>query len=278
MRKAGENPRVRLLNKAEERQGGSCVLYWMQMNRRAQANHALEFAAAEANRLNLPLLVYEAITCDYPHANDRLHTFLLEGVPDTARELNKRGIGYAFYLRRKAGDANDTFYQLAERAALAVTDDYPTFIARRHNLSVPPKIDVPYYVVDSSCVVPMSCIEKKQYAAYTIRPRIHKRLGEHLRPADRVTVKRKWREALPEWHTEVVPGGIADLVSECDIDHSVRPSISFHGGSDQAARHLRHFLQQNLSRYAAERNEPSAHATSNLSPWLHFGHGCEWVS
>jgi deoxyribodipyrimidine photo-lyase len=261
-----------VLNEAGERAGGGYVLYWMQMNRRAQANHALEFAAAEANRLNLPLLVYEAITCDYPHANDRLHTFLLEGVPNTARELKKRGIGYAFHLRKKAADPNGTFYRAAAGAALVVTDDYPTFIARRHNRSVPPKLDAPYYAVDSSCVVPMRCIEKKQYAAYTIRPRIKKLLREHLRPVDRVPMKRKWREAPPEWHTEVEPGNIARLVGECEIDHTVPPSISFHGGSDEAARHLRHFLRQKLRRYNEERNEPSAHATSDLSPWLHFGH------
>jgi len=31
------------------------------------------------------------------------------------------------------------------------------------------------------------------------------------------------------------------------------------------------FLTNNLCRYARDRNEPSAHATSNLSPYLHFG-------
>jgi deoxyribodipyrimidine photo-lyase len=35
---------------------------------------------------------------------------------------------------------------------------------------------------------------------------------------------------------------------------------------------LRHFLEHNLRRYAKSKNEPSANATSNLSPYLHFGH------
>ncbi len=30
------------------------------------------------------MLFYEGVTCSYPHANDRLHTFILEGVPETA--------------------------------------------------------------------------------------------------------------------------------------------------------------------------------------------------
>jgi deoxyribodipyrimidine photo-lyase len=60
-------------------------------------------------------------------------------------------------------------------------------------------------------------------------------------------------------------------VAECDIDHSVKPSLSFKGGRLQAEKLLRHFLQNNLHQYDQRRNEPSAHATSHLSPYLHFG-------
>jgi deoxyribodipyrimidine photo-lyase len=35
---------------------------------------------------------------------------------------------------------------------------------------------------------------------------------------------------------------------------------------------LRRFLDTRLHRYAAERNQPEAEATSGLSPYLHFGH------
>ncbi len=35
---------------------------------------------------------------------------------------------------------------------------------------------------------------------------------------------------------------------------------------------MRIFLDQRLRRYAKESNQPSRHATSDLSPWLHFGH------
>lgn len=38
-----------------------------------------------------------------------------------------------------------------------------------------------------------------------------------------------------------------------------------------AERQLREFLRERLRRYARERNSPAAHATSDLSPWLHFG-------
>jgi len=264
--------RVRLLNDRPEPDKARHVLYWAQMNRRADSNHALEFAAALANRRKLPLLVYEGLTCTYPHASDRFHQFILEGVPETAKRLRARGIGYVFYLRRRKKDANDVLYRLANDAAGLVTDDYPAFVAAEHNSRVPDRVRVPYYAVDSSCVVPMRLLEKKEYAAYTIRPKIHRMLDEHMRPVERIVPDLPYRGAPPEFHTEVAEESIPALVASCEIDHGVKPSLSFRGGALEAERRLRLFLEGALSRYESERNEPSSHATSNLSPWLHFGH------
>ena len=266
--------RVRALNDAPVRPRAAYVLYWPQMNRRADSNHALEFAAARANALKLPLLVYEGLTCSYPYASDRFHTFILEGVPETRRRLALRGIGYLFHLRRRRSDPNDALYRLAERAALVVTDDYPTFVARDHNRSVPARIGAPYLAVDSSCVIPMRLFEKKEYAAYTIRPKVHRLLEAHLRPVERVELRVRFAAAplLPAGlDTEVTAANIASLVASCEIDHSVAPALGYQGGRLAAEARLRHFIEHDLKRYAADRNEPSAHATSNLSPWLHFG-------
>src|ERR1700754_1024586 len=133
--------RVAALNRRDVRARAAYVLYWAQMNRRVSLNHGLAFAVERANELGLPVLYYEGLTCTYPHANDRLHTFILEGVPNTAKQLAKLGIGYVFYPRRRKRDANDILYRLAAKAALVVTDDYPTFIAAEHNARVPAKLD-----------------------------------------------------------------------------------------------------------------------------------------
>jgi deoxyribodipyrimidine photo-lyase len=45
-----------------------------------------------------------------------------------------------------------------------------------------------------------------------------------------------------------------------------------HGGSKEAERRLKQFLRKNLSRYSTFHNQPTARATSSLSPHLHFGH------
>ena len=263
--------RIRKLNSAPECPTGKYVLYWAQMNRRVDGNHALLYAVELANRLQLPVLFYEGLTCTYEYANDRLHTFILQGVPETARRLKKAGIGYLFYLRKTRDSANDVVYQFAQDAAALVTDDYPTFIAREHNARVPQKLDIPYYVVDSSCVVPMQEIKDRQYAAYTIRPRIHRLLPKYLSPPGTLRVTNRFSAPVPDFHTQVTDENIPKLVAACEIDHSVGPSASFTGGRLYAEKLLKYFLENNLKRYARARNEPSEHATSHLSPYLHFG-------
>ena len=264
--------RARLLNSGVWRTGARYVLYWAQMNRRVESNHALAFAVDLANRHRLPVLFYEGLTCSYPSANDRLHTFLLEGVPATAGRLRTLGIGYVFYLRRRLADADNILYRLAEDAAAVVTDDYPAFVARDHNRRVPAKLGIPYYAVDSSCIVPMAHFTKQEYAAYTIRPKIRKALGEYLTPVAPPRVKHRFAGAPPPFHTEVTGGNIAALVASCEIDHSVPPASGCPGGRIEAQRRLRFFLEHNLRRYARDSREPSARATSGLSPYLHFGH------
>jgi deoxyribodipyrimidine photo-lyase len=268
--------RIRALNTASPGRNCRYVLYWAQMNRRVSENHALAHAAEIANAQQLPLLVYEGLTCDYKAANDRLHTFVLEGVPETAAKLRGLGIGYFFYLRARRSEPNDVLYRLAGRAHAVVTDDYPVFIAAEHNARVPQRIGIPYIAVDSSCIVPMSRHEKRNYGAYTIRPKIKRELPGYLKPVDMPQMEHKWREnllppGLAELRAMVTLSNIPGLVAGCEIDHTVPPSVEYRGGAKAANARLRIFLDDRLRRYARESSQPSKHATSNLSPYLHFG-------
>ncbi len=263
--------RIRTLNSAPVRPDGEYVLYWAGANRRVESNHGLLRATEIANELALPVLYYEGVTCAYPHANDRLHTFLLEGVPETARRLKRLGIGYCFHLRRRFSDPEDVFFRLAERSACVVADDYPTFFPALLNATVPAKLKVRYEAVDSSCIVPMNLMDKREYAAYTIRPKIRRVLERYLAPCPEPRVRRRWDGPPPEFHFEFRAEEIPAIVASCEIDHSVPPSLCFRGSRSEAEARLRAFLENGLHRYAKERNQPAAHATSRMSPYLHFG-------
>jgi deoxyribodipyrimidine photo-lyase len=266
--------RVRSLNDLPVQKDGGYVLYWAQMNRRASCNFGFNLAAELANTYRKPVLVYEGLTCSYPAANDRLHTFILEGVPENAKRFREAGAAYLFHLRRRQSDANNALLEVAKKAVAVVTDDYPAFVSAKWNPSAAKKVPCPYLVVDSSCIVPMGVLEKREYAAYTIRPKITKLLPKYLVPFEPIEIEQRWKGLEPwrELHTEVTEGAIEELVASCEIDHTVRPSTSFVGGTHNAERLLQRFLDKNLHHYGSARNEPSEHATSNMSPYLHFGH------
>ena len=111
-----EAERVRQLNSAALADNARFVVYWSQMNRRVEWNHALAYGAQLANQHRLPLLVYEGLTCTYKAANDRLHTFILEAVPGTAKRITQLNAGYFFYLRAQRSGPNDVLYRLAKNA------------------------------------------------------------------------------------------------------------------------------------------------------------------
>ena len=71
---------------------GDYVLYWMQQSQRAEYNHALEYAIQQANAHERPLFVAFGLMADYPEANLRHYTFMLEGLQETRDALARRGI------------------------------------------------------------------------------------------------------------------------------------------------------------------------------------------
>ena len=269
-----EAQRIIRLNEADKR-NGIYVLYWMQMFKRASHNQALNVAVRWANELNLPLVVYEGLKYYYPWANDRLHTFILEGVNEKRAEFSRRGIRYLFYLQKDSSSPKNTVARLARDAAAIVTDDFPCFIIPEHNARVAERAEIPVYAVDSNGIVPMSKFEKEEYAAYTIRPKIRKLWHEYSAPFKDAKVKidaPKLKVDCPETPATLVTSeNIAALVAECDIDHSVGASPLYHGGSRNAKARLKLFLKEIFPHYDETRNEASVDGSSRLSMYLHFG-------
>jgi deoxyribodipyrimidine photo-lyase len=274
------NERVQLLNDKPARAGAKYVLYWMQMNKRASHNHALNFAIEQANKLKLPLVVYEGLKYYYPWASDRLHTFIMEGVNEKRAEFARRGIRYLFYLQQDKNSPKNTVARLAKDAALIVTDDFPCFIIPEHNRRIATKAEIPVAAVDSNGIIPMSKFAKEEYAAYTIRPKIKRLLPEYLKPFAEAEVIVKAPDLAGDLadallldcpDTVFADEEIAKLVSRCDIDHAVSPSPLYHGGAANSQKRLQKFMADILPRYHETRNECSVDGSSRLSPYLHFG-------
>lgn len=274
--------RLRTLNDAPLRPDRAIVLYWMVANRRTRRNFALQRAVGHAQALGRPLVVLEALRCDYPWASDRIHAFILQGMADNAAAFRRRRAFYYPYVERARGEGKGLLEALARQAAVIVTDDFPAFFLPRMQAAASQAIDVRMESVDSNGLLPMRITDRVFTSAYSFRAFLRKHLQAHLAlmpeeeplaAADGLPVQtvpidevlRRWPPAhdlLSDPHR---------AVATLPINHHI-PIVHTPGGPVAAHKNLVRFLDERLPHYQEYRNDPERDATSGLSPYLHFGH------
>ena len=255
--------RIHLLNRQLLRQG-DYVIYWMQASHRAFDNHALEHAIYRANRLNLPLLAYFGLIREFPSANLRHFSFMLQGLAEVSRDLEQRGI--PFILRRE--DPATGVQALAGKASLIVVDRGYLRTNRNWYDQVAGSVTCPVEQVETNVLVPVRVASgKEEYSAGTFRPRISARVPSFLDLPPVLELQKHGN--LPDMDS--LPAGEPDaILSLLGPDPGV-PPVTTPGGPRRAAELLKNFITDNLDRYARKRNDPSRDISSGLSPFLHFG-------
>jgi deoxyribodipyrimidine photo-lyase len=270
--------RLRPLNDVRRQPEGDYVLYWMQSTHRFEENWALRHAVREADRLGKPLLIHQGLDPTYEHASDRFHTFILENARELAARAPGLGLTYRFALRRRREDDRRVVDRLAARAALVVTDLYPTAGIAERSARFAGRVGVRVEAVESHGIVPSGLMTKEEYAARTIRPKLYKVLPLMLEPVEDRAPQRTLPAGLldtlgVDW-LDLARCDIAAEVAACEIDHTVAPvpaSVTASGLTAARAR-LTHFVETGLAGYAERRGEPGdPEGSSRLSPYLHFG-------
>jgi deoxyribodipyrimidine photo-lyase len=250
--------------------------------RRVGFNFSLQRAVEWARELDKPLVVLEALRCDYPWASDRLHRFVLDGMADNVRRLGATTVTYYAYVEERRGAGRGLLPALASRACIVVTDDYPAFFLPRMVAAAAKQLPVKLEQVDSNGLLPLRATERVFETAYSFRRFLQKNLVEHLSEQPRPDPLEGERlpplGALPADIVGRWPNSAAALLedrgpslTELPIDHAV-PATDLVGGESAASAALARFLAERLSSYAEDRNHPDEAATSGLSPFLHFGH------
>lgn len=249
---------------------GRAVLYWMQRAQRATDNAALDLAIAAGNELRLPVVVFLGPVPFYPGGNRRHYAFLAEAWPGLARAVEQRGAAFVFrpYPRHSV-------LALAEEigAALLVGDENPLREPERWRRAVADRARMAFVTVDADVVVPTNLFAKEEYAARTLRPKIHRVLPQFLLepPAaeSRAQVPLAPRPASDAVDPAAVLAAWPALRDAPPVPSAIRPAA----GEAAALRQLDDFATHGLGRYDASRNHPEdATGTSRLSAHLHFGH------
>ena len=272
---------------------GEYVLYWMIAARRFNYNAALEYAAKLAENYGKPLLVVEEISTSHKFANDRITSFVIQGMVENTSIFKEHNIRFIPWVETPLSGPMGLLKTLAKRACLIVTDDFPTYYPLSATKAAGRSLNRKVIAVDSNGVFPMSWTSSAFSTAHSFRRFIHANFSR---------CRETWPQKVPintdydysisddlyrsiiqecsvkippyEWLWRCSEGGSTGkkALSTIDIDHEVQPVRQARGGRNTAAKKLAVFLKNRLNRYNVDRNNIEKPSVSGLSPWLHFGH------
>ncbi|MBX2974648.1 MAG: deoxyribodipyrimidine photo-lyase [Ignavibacteriaceae bacterium] len=254
--------RVRILNKGENKIGR--IVYWMSRDQRVNDNWALIYSRLLASKNQKGLTVVFTLADNFLGATLRQYDFMFEGLKEVQVKLAELNIPFKLLIGNPAQSIID-FVNRNNISAL-VTDFDPLKVKRVWKDDVLKNISIPFYEVDAHNVVPAFYVSnKEEFAAYTIRPKIHKLLPEFLDDFPQIDYV---EENKPSDFSEI---DWERVFSSLKVDTSVQRVKEFIPGENSAASILKSFLHNKLSNYDSDRNNPTLNGQSNLSPYLHFG-------
>ena len=236
----------------------------MQRAERGVDNPALDCAIEVANELGLPVVVFFSAISNFPRANLRHYVFLQQGLRDVEHDLAQRGVG--FVVRRPPENKLEGFLEEVG-AGIVIGDENPLRDPERWRAVLAGRLKIPYWTVDADVVVPSALFEKGFYAQHLFRRRLAPLLPDFLIEPSPPQVHKPWHAKAATWALD------QDITAGWrDLDRSVPPVDTFRGGAHAALQRLHYFVEHQFADYEAGRRRPERNGTSQLSPYLHFGH------
>jgi deoxyribodipyrimidine photo-lyase len=242
---------------------GKYIVYWMNHSQRAHFNHSLEFAIDLSNKYKKPLLVYFPVTDKYRFSNIRYYKFMLEGVLEAKRDIEKRGIKFSI---EKVNNIKEAILNLVDNALALVIDKSYLKFYRNLNNKIIQESRISVFEVESDVIIPVEIVSNKQEPyAHLIRQKIYGMIDKFLIPLKHRKVE------INSLNYDFGVNDTENILNSLNIDRSVS-TVKYIGGYSQARKYLEEFISKKLYRYKQFRSHPELDYQSNLSPYLHFGH------
>ncbi|KAM9844657.1 CPD photolyase [Aulostomus maculatus] len=261
--------RIRFISDTQKvKQGTEGVLYWMLRDHRVQDNWALIHAQRLAVKENLPLHVCVCLVVPKSELSTLRHySFMLNGLEEVAKKCKALNIQFHL-LHGSAGEVLPGF--VSDRSLGAVVTDFSPLREPLQWLEDVKKTlpkDIPLIQVDAHNIVPCWVASPKlEYAARTIRTKIHKLLPEFLSDFPPV-------EKHPHTVTRTAkPINWDETLASLEVDRTVGEPEWAKPGTTAGVAMLESFIDVRLKLFDTQRNDPNAPALSQLSPWIRFGH------
>lgn len=238
------------------------VLYWMSRDQRSEDNWALSYAAKLALDAGEKLFVAFCMTDRVPGATARHYGFMMRGLQEVGMSLLDKGVCFR-YLE---GNPPEEVVRLAHglKAGIIVCDYSPLRHSRRWRSQAEEMSEVRIETVDAHNIVPVTAAsDKREYGAYTIRPKLKAKLRDFLNEAPGL---KAGAFTLGEDEVAQSRRSIDRIRSRAGQMDPLLPEP----GMKAANRSLDGFIYGGLDRYG-QANDPNMRAQSGLSPYFHFG-------
>ncbi|MGB3224210.1 MAG: deoxyribodipyrimidine photo-lyase [Desulforhopalus sp.] len=247
---------------SEGQRGEGPVVYWMSRDQRIFDNWALLWAQQEALIRRKGLLVVFCVAPDYPGATQNHYSFMLKGLEELQGKFDQFNIGFKL-LDQSPEEILPSFLRQID-AHVLVSDFDPLRIKQQWKKQLIDSLAVPVYEVDAHNIIPVWVVsKKKEYAAYTIRPKIRRLLAEYLTDIPAL-------QNHPYNLQKTVINQISRFSKKL-ARRSAGAENSTKTGEAAAMLAAINFTTHKLKDYSDSRNNPCLDGQSGLSPYLHFG-------
>lgn len=240
------------------------VVYVMSRDQRVRDNHALIEAQKEAIEHKLPLAVIFNLLPQTGHRRREHYEFMVKGLREVETDLKKKDIPFVVTI----GSMPEKISRLAKSLSPRTIyfDFSPLRGPRDSQKKLARMVDARVVVVDTHNVIPTWVVsDKEEFAAHTIRRKIHRNIEEWCVEPDQVKKHPHQFSKKPDSATwKEIDAVVAD-VPKSGIKHG------FESGEQAAKKTLQRFIETGIDKYAAKRNDATADAQSDLSPYLHYG-------
>jgi len=239
------------------------VLYWMNRDMRIRDNWALLHAQEIAHEHKAELIVCYNLDPSFLGGTLRQLDFKIHGLKELKKDFEKKNIAFHILVDSEIECVIDFIQK--HKVGEVVTDFAPLTIQRNWLKIIVKKVNVPVSVVDTHNIVPIwEASNKKEFAAYTLRTKINKKLKDFLTKIPKVK-KQSQRE------TPFQKIDFEKLYKDKNLNTEIKPVDWCRAGERAAHKTLKRFIAERAPEYHFKRNDPTEDVQSDLSPYLHYG-------
>lgn len=238
----------------------------MNRDQRVNDNWALLEAQAWAKKAGVAFAVAHNLVPNFLRGGARQWQFKVSGLKEVSEALHKKGIPFYLFIG-KDSHLDLATWAIKQKIGGMVTDFFPLRLPSHWVSQVVKRVPFPIHQVDAHNIIPCWITSPKQeFAARTIRPKIHAKLSDYL--TDFPSLKKQSSHAPFAYQSY----DWKKIEALCPTEDGSSSIDWIEPGEQAASKALKKFIKERLTNYGQDRNDPMKSALSDLSPYFHYGH------